>query len=516
MSFMSKRTCAPLAVLACAAVPFMAPAAANAAIAGGLATTFTLAPNLVSASVTTVNASGTTVRYCFDKPINSAPNLANLRLNTYRNTQSGAPLSSTVSGNCADALYNTISDPTTYTTASVGGSAVNSLAGGIGNIADATALIGSAATTGNGTRGLTTAPDLVSSTTTGITVNYQFDEALAAAPTASQFYLVDANGRELLTAAGTAVATGTGATLSTDAKTVAVTFNLTNAQVASAVRAIYTPSTNVADTLAKSLATGDNTPESGTATQGTAGLTTQPDPIAAFANENNTVVVAFDQNVTVNTAAAARADGNANKYRVYFSDGTSVTPTGFAASSTGTNTVVLAANVVNRTEYVVGVAVLGDVPTAIAGGVATYAGAQPAVGSANTASPANTQGFAPAGTGQGAVATGFTTAADVVATTFNQINNTATVTFDQRFSTSTPALFQRWDNTGTNAAPATAVGFGNPGVPGRVSVLATFTSLSGARALQLLQGATTTALGSTAAATQNISQALSPSASSAG
>ncbi|UTI65067.1 hypothetical protein NBH00_02390 [Paraconexibacter antarcticus] len=494
MSFLSKRTGAPLAVLAAAAVPLLAPAASNAAIAGALAPNSTLAPDLVSATVTANTASGSTVKFCFDKTLGSIPAANAFSINTYKNVASGGNTAAVNGTQCVDVKFNGVADTTTFTTGTVAGGSVVNASTGTRNFADSTALIGPSATS-NGTRGRTTAPDLTGVTFAGSQVSYTFDEALAAIPDPTQFTLLGANG--IQSAQGLPAPAVT--TLSADRKTVTVTMNAAPTVVANSVRALYS---GVGGTVVSQY-DGDPAPLESAALAGGTGGTTLPDPTSATVvgdGSTGQVDVVFDDTVTGTTVGGVPGPVAPGGFSILLSDGRTIPADG--ATLLGTNTVRLGAIPAgvnfNRGEFIVGV-------IAAAGAVTGPAGAS---------TPANV----PAGGNTGAFATGFTTGPDAVATTFNGATNSAVVTLDQRYATAVPGGFFTIDNTGTaNAAPATSLSFGSTAVPGRTTVTAQFTSIAGARALLINAGALATSLASPfGPANTNITQALAPSASTAG
>lgn len=493
MSLHSKRKYAPLVALALAA-PLAVPAASNAAIAGALAPNSTLAPDLVSATVTGVATSGTspgtTVRYCFNKTLGSTPVATRFSVRTYEN-QALIGDSAAASGQCVDVLYGTIFDPSTYTTAGVAGdgtpagAAVVNSATGTGNNADSSALI-APAPTNNGTRGRSTAPDLVGVSTGVGTVSYTFDEALAVLPAATapetHFFVVAPNGATTPAAAGTPV------TYSSDRKTVTATFP----SISGAVRAQYVP-TGTND-LRAAEAGGDPAPVSAAALPGSNGATTLADPIQGIIvgdGSSAQVDLVFDQPVTT---------PDLTKISLLLSNGSQVPVTAGSPAQPNTNTLRVTDSNKNRGEFIVGVVVQA---AAVAGG--------------------NTVGTVPAGGNSGAFATGFTTGPDAVATTFDLPTNTATVTFDQRYTFGDSTKFRRVDNTGTvNNTDNATLSFGSTATPGRTTIQARFNSLAGTRALQILQGGVATALlvdpffPPVTPQEGNVDQILAASASSAG
>ncbi|MCW3040927.1 MAG: hypothetical protein JWM31_2832 [Solirubrobacterales bacterium] len=522
MSLLSKRTSAPLAVLALAAVPLAMPMSANAAMGGALTLNSTISPDLISATITgSTVANGTTVRFCYNKTIGTTPVAGRFFTGTYDQlTGNSATTATAVNGNCVDATFAGFQDLTTDTYATDTGGGVISAASARQSNADSTALIGS--NTNNGTRARSTAPDLVGVTTAGTKVSFTFDEILAGAA------LTKANnaGFAILNSDGTtqynAAVTAADPVYSADGKTITVDFTnatqtvpgggapATAATVANAVRGLV--GRNVVTSTS-----GDGNPISSAALPGKSGATDLPDPLAAELVGNggtNQILVTFDQPIGATAAVA--------NYKILLSDGTLHTPN--AAVPAGANAVTLSTatggggtstNLIqNQAESIVGVEI-------------------------NKAAVAtnNTQATVPTGGNAGALATGFTIGPEALATTFQINDNSATVTFDQRYFSFNAGQFRTVDNTGTLATnPATSLSFGSIASPGQTTIKANFNSISGARGLQIRAGGVQTyaggnvdnegfgpggvAAGNTsltgADGAINVTQILAPSASNAG
>ncbi len=485
MPFLSKRLTAPsLAVLAIAAVPLVAPGAANAAMGGALPIQTSLRPDLISATIQNVdaNAGTQTVRFTFDKNIGSQPTAANFRIGTYSASNSnGIPAdSATRSGaNTADAVFSATGDIdiTQYTFAEIGApnfgtselnGAVNGLANGASNVPDATALIGS--TTNNGTAGHTTGPDL-----TGITVNvgaqqvnYIFDQKINSAVFLPGFHIQNVDGSVNAASPTAASVAGNVATITFASGTIGVNM----------VRA-YTDAAIVT-------ALSDNTgnPLLSAARPGSGGFTNKPDlQSATVINNGGSIVFTYDQPVTAGTTVPVviRSDGG----------GTSLTPD---ATITGGNSLGFTiGSGAGFNEYFVVASSPAGVATG-AGGFSSAAGI-------------------PVGGNVGALGSGFAVAPEALKVTFDNATGVASVLLDQRFTGSSQGQFTLVDDTG-NALAATPTNISGGGSPfaGQVTAKAQFTpaQLSGARGLLLKQGAVSTNLGYT-----NVTQALSPTATAA-
>jgi hypothetical protein len=487
----------PVALAVAAAVPLLAPVAADAALAGGNALTTTLRPDLRSATVTRVDpvAVETDVTYCFNKSISSLPQPGSLGVGLYRD--SGGPgvaadsaVRSASNDKCAVATFSSFDlDAEQYTYASVAGSdgaggggtpAVTNIANGLGNIQDATALIGSK--TNNGTRGRTTGPDLVGITANNAnnTIDYTFDQTVGAVNTAAPPaapHINDAGHFGFNDSTGVAHAYPGGATnISINGKVVRVKFPVGD-PVSSAVRAFV----GYADVT--SLARGDFTPGGSATRPGSGGFTDRPDLVdAVLSSSGNTVDFVYDQLISTN------ADTNGKVLLSLSIGGVAVSP----SSSTVVNGNTLRATFTSGdffNEY----------------DVQVYAGQ----GAVTGGTGASTAGGAAVGGNTGAFAQGFTTAPDARAVSFDTATGVASVTLDQRFVSFTPGSFKLLDDSGSQIAPAAISVSGQGGAAGPVVAKVTFTpaQLTGARSLLLQSGAFSSFIGST-----NPAQVISPTA----
>lgn len=495
MSFLSKRTCAPLAVAALAVVPLLVPAGANAAMAGGKALTgSTIIPALQSATVINSAPAGSVVRYCYDKPLASTPDSTRLYIGTYdqAETQANGVGLSTADNKCVDATFGGFFDVTSFTYASDRGGAVSSSAVTISpSVADSTALIGSA--TNNGTAARSTAPDLVGVSFSGTNVSFQFDEGitngLTAAADNGNFRLYVPSSPSLPGGSpntGTpALASGAAPVFSTDRKTVTIDFGtaLTAAQVATATRAAYNPGGNGLTSVS-----GATTKVQSFAMPTQSGLTQYPDLTSATLQINplsgnyENALLQFDQNITAPNPASIA---------YLLADGTQVPVCSVAPAATcsatlsGTNAI----QITNDTEIKAAAELIVGV----------------IVNTTATGGTGNSLGSIKAGGNDGAFATGYTVAPEILTATFDTPGKAIVALTDQAFTASTPGKFQIVDNTGALSTAATSLSFDAITTPRRVAVKANFPSIAGARGLSVGFNGLTTFNGD-----GNVDQVLAP------
>ncbi len=481
MSFRFRRTSVRLAVaLVGAAIPLFGAGAAQAALGLSHGITSTTRPDLISASITSPNSA----TFCFDKPIASIADPGGFYVGGYRadKTSKSAGTSGTLPNPC---VVVNIPTATADTFAQVGEGAVRA-AGNVGNRADSAPLAGS--NTGNGTRGLTTAPDLTGiSTVAGATqqVAFQYDEAvLGSAITGNGgFHIVVSSGTPNCPAAAPAcdVSSTSAAISATDPTVVIAQFPIGGSPlVTGAVRGYSLPGA-VASYADGIPSTWDSAPAAGNAglitgipTLVSAQYSRQPAtttypgspapgvPAGAACGTgaaNNCVVVdyTFNDAVDINNTAASRA-----QYYAYLSDGSFIHPS-FIAEPTGNYNAVgnyrggTTGNVVRAyfdvpanamDDYLVKAAVAGatttgqlstkngGVPPAVIGcngGQQGTGTTPPFCAAVNTTSQfPNTPASAPIGGNTGGKSTGYSTAPDALNATFDSQTNTASVTFDSR------------------------------------------------------------------------------------
>ena len=220
MSYPFRRASARLAVgLVAAAVPLAGASVAQAAMAGANPVVTTARPDLRSVTLTGASSA----QFCFDKAITSVPNIGGFYLGGYRADAFLASTNAVAAGNCVNASFPTSVSGNTdniehHSFGQVAEGAVRTT-GTLGNRADSTALTGSISN--NGTRGLTTAPDLtgVSVVTSGTQqIAFTYDQNVN--PNA----IVGTAGFHFVTGNGTAVNSDTASVSTTDPKTVIAQF----------------------------------------------------------------------------------------------------------------------------------------------------------------------------------------------------------------------------------------------------------------------------------------------------
>jgi len=488
MSLSLKRATAPsLAVLAVAVVPLAMPGAANAAMGGAIPATTTLRPDLRTATVQPATAQSqadvtTTVRFCFNKNINSLPTANAFRLGSYRQasvTADDAVRVGAATGMCADATFSAAPiDVTQLTHATASGNATTNSTNGFGNLADSTALIQAPGTTAtsNGTVGRTVAPDLIGITVNNAsdTINFIFDQNVRNVnPAAGSFVFNDAQGNTVGNLGGAIPGNVTAASNVVAAK-------FPPASVNAAVRAYVTPFT------VQALAVGfDVNSQLMSATRPmNGGFTDRPDLLSTTLS-GGTVSFVFDETITAANAASFYATR---------SDGTNVGGTVSIANGNTVNLSVTDGGAQN--EYLVAA-------TALDGGV---------TGVVAPAGRLSTAGGLPIGGNAGAFATGFTTGPEALRATFSAQTGVASVLLDQRFNTGIIGGFILFDDAGTQIGTSLVSASGAGGAAGQATAQASFTpaQLTGARSIQLIPGALTTFTGAT-----NVVQILSPTATAA-
>jgi len=503
MSYPFRRTSVRLAAgLVAAAIPLVGAGAAQAAMAGANPLTTTARPDLRSVTLT-----GTGARFCFDKVITSIPNPGGFVVGGYRADNFSRATGATASGMCVDAQVGATTEDSF---GQVAEGAVRTT-GNLGNRADSTALTGS--TTHNGTRGLTTAPDLtgVSVVQTGPQqIAFTYDEPVDASA------IVGTGGFHMTTSLGLNISSDTASISTTDPKTVIAQFPIGGSipLVTQGVRAFSdagavrsandgTFGTYDSQALPGSLGLTAGSPDlvsaaysrqQGNPATGPTGLLggfgaqaarALPLPVipaiagiaCGTAGNQDCVVVDYTFNEGVNLLSLNKAAMLSHFY-AYLSDGSFVHPSlVFEPSATtlvggilnGSTTVRAVFPTANKfDEYFVKAAVTGPstlllntlpVPASCA------VTGDCAVQSSTTFFP-NTTGSAPIGGNAGAFASGFSTAADAFTATFDTLTNTASVLFDQRVQSATPANFVLLDGNGNAIAGAQTVSTCPPGAAG--------------------------------------------------
>ncbi len=267
MSYPFRRASVRLAAgLVAAAIPLVGAGVGQAAMAGANPLTTTSRPDLRSVTLTGASSA----QFCFDKAITSVPNPGGFYLGGYRADAFLGANDAIASGSCVNATFpaSVTSDVNNLEQHSFGQVAEGAVrtTGNLGNRADSTALTGSVSH--NGTRGLTTAPDLtgVSVVTSGTQeIAFTYDQNVN--PNA----VVGNGGFHFVIASGTDIPSDTASVSTTDPKTVIANFPVGggNPLVTEGVRAYSQPGAVQSQTVEHTPSTIDSQ-----ALPGSAGVTT--------------------------------------------------------------------------------------------------------------------------------------------------------------------------------------------------------------------------------------------------
>jgi len=506
--------------LVAAAIPLVGASTASATLAGANPFTSTTRPDLVSATITGASSAS----FCFSKTVTSIADVGGFYLGGYRADRTAKSLNATTTGgNCVNAQVTT---SPWFTFAQVGEGAVRTT-GNIGNRSDSVALSGS--NTGNGTRGLTVAPDLqgisiVSGAAQQIAFTYDEPVSSSAVVGAGGFHFVTSGGQPSCpsTVPACDVASNTAAISATDPRTVIAQFPVGGVPiVTSSVRAYNLPGA-VTSAANGSPAGFDSAPApsssgviTGVPTLLSAQYSRQAGPACVPALSGGLAAcvvvdytfnegVSVDQTTLANFIAYLSTDTTGtlsvqNPVAVTEPSGcTSATSGGLqgtppcvgappgAGIAYGSTTVraIFPLGLLSSDDYLVKAAVNGGQNTAelraAAGGVTpfnagcTNAGAPAgtlnlgncAVVSTTTGHP-NTVGSAPLGGNTGGKGAGFSAAPDPLFASFDTLTNTAAITLDSRaFATSTPGNVQLLAADGSEIAGATALSGCSPSTAG--------------------------------------------------
>jgi hypothetical protein len=498
MSFKFRRAVRLAAGLVAVAIPLVGASVAQAAMAGANQLVTTSRPDLVSATVTGPSSAN----FCFDKTITSIADVGGFYLGGYKADVTSKSTNATTNGNCVNA---TVKASPSFSFAQVGEGAVRTT-GNIGNRADSVALAGS--NTNNGTRGRTTASDLVGISVVSSApqqIAFTFDEPVksSAIVGAGGFHFVTSSGQPNCpaTVPGCDVPSDTATLSATDPNTVIAQFPVGGGTplVTNAVRGYVIPGavTSATDPTPDGWDSAANAGSSSGVITGIPTLlsanysrqsavaagalfATSPSCGGNPATLNDCVVVdyTFNEGVSVNQTTTGA-------FYAYLSNGSYVNPAAVTEPSgttpapgvfTGSTTVrafysVPAADARGFDEYLVKAGVAGATSTGTGGpgtpglagrglGVTPFTGGCDvgqtdatnfcAVISTTTGHP-NTPASAPIGGNTGGQAAGYSTAPDAFSTQFDTLTNTVTVQLDQR----TYSDFVLGNLTGpTNAAEA--------------------------------------------------------------
>lgn len=440
-------------VAAAFALPLLASASAQAAIAGASPEKTSNRPDLISATL-----SGGSVEYCFDKTLtNTALTPADFVLGGYRSLNvlpaGGAvveTIATTPANSCVRAAFP-LSDLTQYTIATVLPGAVTANGGTAGldgnNFSDSTPLTGS--NTHNGTSGFTIAPDLIGAIVdTGFNqISYGEDQAIstAVAPVANKFYFVDGGGN---VCTANAAPTVSGSTVVVTFASDSCSNGSTTEGVSNAVRAGQRAGAVVAANDPTLAASAPN--ETVVTGAPNLGATSLPD-LTGVSLESNQSSLDFTFNKPF---AAVDLPGD---FSAELSTGDIVPATSAVViGGTSTSTTVRAQFPFfgDYDEYVVGGSVSNTQPTLTT--PATSGAVVVGTGGAVAYNTPGAQPLAPPFGNAGAFATGFTTAPDAIMATGSKSTGVVTVLLDQRAFTNVPGDIQLLDGTGNSVATAAA------------------------------------------------------------
>lgn len=451
------------AVVAVAATSLAGASAASAAMDNGKTPTFANKPNLQSVTLTQ-GVNNTNATFTFDKPVD-VTNTGGFSVFGYNATGAGQTLTgtgATRTGSSVTVLIPGTPDPNEITGGTVVAGAVNSTTAGSGltssNIGDSKAATGSLGE--SGTRGHTTAPDLVSVRNSGSnTLTYVFDEDVKTAGAATLYTVVDAAGSSF---------TGTGTPTTRGPEVVvqfAGAFNVANARQASVASGAATNAFNNASVPGNADIAGQSN------------TTDAPVLVSAEVVGANQIRYTYTSAVTAASMTAFRA----------------VQSTGVLTNSTsvvvnGTTALATFASFDAYREFLVAAADIG-------GAVKSTTGAS---------SPPSGK---PAGGNAGAKATGYTTGPDAVKLTAS--GNNAVVTVDNRLKLAPPfsgfTLLNQSGDTGPTAVAANATLNGAPGATDVTLTFASANQVTDAGAVSIAAGTLTSTnpIGST-----NVQQAI--------
>jgi hypothetical protein len=482
MSFQFRRAVRLAAGLVAVAIPLVGASVAQAAMAGANQLVTTSRPDLVSASITGASSA----KFCFDKPITAIADVGGFSLGGYKADATTSSTAATANGNCVNA---NVSGSPWFSFAQVGEGAVRTT-GNVGNRADSVALAGSI--TNNGTRGRTTASDLVGISVVSSApqqIAFTFDEPMDASAIvgAGGFHFVTSSGIPGCTVInpGCDVASDTATVSATDPNTVIAQFPVGGGTplVTNAVRGYVLP--GAVKSATQGTADGwDSAPNAGSSSGVITGIPTllsanysrQPGTADVFGGTGATVVPCGTAGVpivndcvvvdyTFNEGVSVNNTNSLGAFYAYLSNGSYVNPAALTEPS-GTNhtggvysgsTTVRAfyslptppattphADARGFDEYLVKAGVAGATQTGPGAGTLssvvsnTNAGCDPtvapnfcAVVSTTTGHP-NTPASAPIGGNTGGHAAGYTTAPDAFSTQFDTQTNTVSVALDQR------------------------------------------------------------------------------------
>jgi hypothetical protein len=455
--------------LAALAFPLLATGVAQASIAGATPASTTVRPDVVSATM----LSNSQTEVCFDKTLNGIiSNPFGFNLVGYRagNVSPSSVIPTSVDPNNTHCVLVTwpagIGDQASYTAVEIRANTVltnTALLPTEGNLADAVTLSNSPSQ--DGTRGITTAPNLIGilapSSTNLITntLTYVFDKPVSTVH-ANRFFDMDGAGL---------VATGTSSSVSTSGTMVTVQFPIFVTHVGNAVQGgVFIGAVNSADDR------NSFVPNMSTVIPGAPnnGATLRPDLVSATLNSDfDEITYTFDKNVVVRPSFFSN-------FEAELANGNVVTATG--AVLTAPNQVTASFN-----GKLSGLAEFGVIAWIEPGAV--FAADNPSL------TGLNVPGSAPIGDNVGASSAGFTTGPDVFGLTMSQSTGAVTVNVDDRLVAADRFRFVLLDNAGTPIAGAvpSAVNFNSSAGPGPSTITLQYpaSKLTNATQVQFIQGA---------------------------
>ncbi len=457
---------------------------------GSMGTSKTLLPTNRPA-LTSVTISGPNVNYCFATPAGQAItgtgpggaySVSDFSLGGYAYDTSENPFGGTVvqlNNSCVQATFPD-GELAKYSYGGVAANAVNANIGGSfqGNLRDSLPLIGS--DSHNGTRGLTTGPDLQTAIVDGANsrISYVFDEDVSGSaplfgpggPFPFSFHFLNQAGG-----------------IFTPDFILNISGNIVTAQFAAGVVSNATVAyVDLDGAQSNTLApTTGNVPLS-VKVPGSLGNTNNPNLVSAalVGTGTNQVDFVYDTNVVIGSSDCDGRDGdgdiNPNGPDAFVGSGCFQVYTSDSQEIDGIDGVVLADGKTVRVTFPAGTGQVTELLVAASAAEDAVVTPSGSVGSS--------QGGVPIGGNAGAFSTGYVTGPDAQSVTIDGSSGAATVTFDQRVDPATISLvgahLVNSQGTDIGAAPSTATVSGTS-TPGPVQVVYQFDPTFAASAVGL-------------------------------
>jgi len=432
-----------------------------------------------------VDATNVTARvpYCFEKPIGSIPAAGSFHIGTYSQFERTADSASRAGTSCAAAVFaggaSPVPDPIEQTYGHVDAGAATNSANGIQNLADSSAMILPAGIgTNTGTANHHSAPTLTGCTVNNATATatFVFDKLLAAVTnnTPTGFQLETINGALIPSTGGPTNTTFSGNTVSVKFPNPPGTATGVRCVVAAgSVLALGDPGARPNNPGPVVAGAAVNPTVQAAARPGNAGTTNLPDLVSTdLASDGTYVDFVFDESINA-------AIGTPGAFHVVISDGRIATAGAGDVTVVNNNTVRYwpggtgSAGFSSINEFIVQAAVDRGSVTSIGTGLT------------------NSEGHAPAGDNQGALAAGYTAAPEALRFTRDTATGTVNILMDQRFIFSTGAI-RLVDDTGTVLPFSPNSTSGSGGAAGQKTAKLTYapgSQVSGAVNVQLLKNA---------------------------